>query len=436
VTPQDTHRLSKVTLRFTSASVEREFAASVEGAQLVMVRVAIVMGIVLGSVYHFWDRLAFSDDNLWRVTFIREVIHNAWLLVLLGLSFIPALKRHARALFIAGVLAFTAFFAGINTFEDTPYIFIASGVLIPMAPYLFMIGNFVLANATAIASSLLFLAIIGISRPAGVEYTLFALLLVATNFMGSLQHYHVELLRRREFIAGRALAAERQRFRDLLVRVLPERVANRLQENRAVFDACDKVVVLFADVVGFTAMAARHQPSAVVAWLNELFRKFDAVAARHGLEKIKTIGDAYMAADGLTGEAGRCDRAVAAAAELIAVARDHLRPDGSPTLIRVGIHAGPALAGIVGESRFLYDLWGDTVNVASRMEAASRPGAVLVTPEVRDEVAALYDFMEFPGTEIRGRGAMTTWMLRGPKPREHAPEDTRVRATEESGRPQ
>ena len=175
------------------------------------------------------------------------------------------------------------------------------------------------------------------------------------------------------------------------------------------------VAVVFADVVGFTSLASQHTPQQVVAWLNDLFTEFDKVIERYGLEKIKTIGDAYMAAHGLSEGVGDCARCAAAALELAAAASRQRRPDGAPVEIRVGMHVGPIVAGIVGEKRFLYDLWGDTVNVASRMEAASPPGAVLVTGEVERALRDQFELEECPEKEIKGKGMMRTWLLRGAK---------------------
>jgi adenylate cyclase len=203
--------------------------------------------------------------------------------------------------------------------------------------------------------------------------------------------------------------------------VLPEPVADRLNRGECIADLHNHVVVLFADIVGFTPVAARHAPAEVVQWLNGLFEEFDQIVERHDLEKVKTIGDAYMAAHGLHGAAGDCATSVDAALALVRLTEARQMPDGTQVRIRVGVHVGPALAGIIGQKRFLYDLWGDTVNVASRMEAASRPGAVLVTTEVRDLLHAEFDLEECPLTPIKGKGEMRTWIVRGRKPARATP---------------
>ncbi len=195
------------------------------------------------------------------------------------------------------------------------------------------------------------------------------------------------------------------------MRILPENIADRLQEGEAVADRHQQVVVMFADIVGFTAISSRTDPERVVAWLNELFAAFDEICDRHKLEKIKTIGDAYMAAQGLGENPGDCEQCVRAAIEMIKVTQSTLAPDGTPAKIRIGLNLGPCHAGIIGERRFLYDLWGDTVNVASRMEAAGVPNAILVTDEVRTELANRYDFQSLGKKEIKGRGLMNTWLL-------------------------
>ncbi|MFZ5476129.1 MAG: adenylate/guanylate cyclase domain-containing protein [Myxococcota bacterium] len=225
-------------------------------------------------------------------------------------------------------------------------------------------------------------------------------------------------LRRANFMQQRALDDARARSESLLLNILPAEVADRLKEGRrAVADHFDEVTVLFADIVGFTPIAQRLRPDQVVAFLNRLFSEFDALADQHGLEKIKTIGDAYMVAGGLpTRRADHAEAVCSMALAMLEVAARTPAPDGSPVHLRVGVATGPVVAGVIGARKFSYDLWGDTVNTASRMESHGLGGTVQVTEETWRRLDGRYSFEERGEIEVKGRGRMRTWLLRPATP--------------------
>ncbi|OLP19050.1 hypothetical protein BST81_07465 [Leptolyngbya sp. 'hensonii'] len=223
------------------------------------------------------------------------------------------------------------------------------------------------------------------------------------------------------------LRRQRRRAEQLLLNILPQPIAERLKVARQVIpqtgsawsgiaDSFGKVTVLFADIVDFTSLAAIVSPKELVDTLNQIFSTFDGLCELHGLEKIKTIGDAYMAAGGLSHP--RPDHAEAVADMALAMQqqiRTFKRPDGSPFQLRIGINTGPVVAGVIGLKKFIYDLWGDTVNVASRMESQGIAGSIQVTV---DTYEYLYDkyLLEPRGTiEVKGKGMMTTFLLKGKK---------------------
>jgi class 3 adenylate cyclase len=213
----------------------------------------------------------------------------------------------------------------------------------------------------------------------------------------------------------RALAAEQQRSERLLLNVLPAPIAERLKAGEAVIaDAFPEVTVLFADLVDFTRSSRRSSPAQVVATLNELFSTFDRLAQHHGLEKIKTIGDAYMAAGGLPDPRPNHAQAVA---ELALAMREEVArradPSGRPLAVRIGIDTGPVEAGVIGTSKFSYDLWGDTVNTASRMESHGVPGCIQVTARTYQRLQAGYRFQRRGPIPVRGMGEMVTYFLLG-----------------------
>ncbi len=210
--------------------------------------------------------------------------------------------------------------------------------------------------------------------------------------------------------AAEVIAAERERSERLLLNVLPEPIAERLKGGESLIaDGASGVGVLFADIAGFTPMSEAMSPEDIVRLLNEVFTVFDGLAATHGLEKIKTIGDAYMVASGLLQPGERH------AEDLARMALDMQREArrlGSLQL-RIGIDIGPVVAGVIGRSKFIYDLWGDTVNTASRMESGGIPGRVQVTAETAEHLRDAFAFEARGVVDVKGKGPMETFFLVG-----------------------
>lgn len=206
---------------------------------------------------------------------------------------------------------------------------------------------------------------------------------------------------------------ERERSEALLLNVLPPTIADRLlHEEKVIGDRFADVTVMFADLVDFTESSEDADPEVLIRELNDLFSAFDRLALRHGLEKIKTIGDAYMVAGGLPEQ--RPDHA-AAVADMALSVRDevskHVDPAGHPMAVRIGIDTGPVVAGVIGEHKFSYDLWGDTVNTASRMESHGVAGTIQVTPRTYQRLGADFTFEPRGPIDIKGKGRMNTWFL-------------------------
>jgi class 3 adenylate cyclase len=215
--------------------------------------------------------------------------------------------------------------------------------------------------------------------------------------------------------AHRLLLAEQERSEGLLLNVLPAPIADRLKQGEQVIaDRFPEVTVLFADLVDFTASSDRSSPERVVQVLADLFTAFDRLAARHGLEKIKTVGDAYMVAGGLP--VPRPDHAQAVAEMALAVQEEagrHRDPAGRPLQVRIGIDSGPVVAGVIGTAKFSYDLWGDTVNTASRMESTGVAGCIQVTDRAHRRLRDRYRFERRGPVQVKGKGELVTWFLVG-----------------------
>lgn len=212
------------------------------------------------------------------------------------------------------------------------------------------------------------------------------------------------------------LLEEQKRSEHLLLNILPRAVADRLRAGeRRIADHHPAVTVLFADLVGFATWSEHMLPEALVEVLDELFTRFDELAAQHGVEKIKTLGDAYMAAAGVpVARPDHADAAAALAVDMLRAAHAVQRP-GLPTLeLRIGLHSGPVVAGVVGRRKFVYDLWGDTVNTASRMESHGVPGCVQISDATRLALGPTWSMTPRGVVDIKGKGPMQTWLLRCP----------------------
>ena len=217
--------------------------------------------------------------------------------------------------------------------------------------------------------------------------------------------------------AHKQVQIEQERSEKLLLNILPGPVAERLKNsNKTIADGFADVTVMFADIVNFTQVAANMSPSQVFTMLNRIFSAFDELAEQYGLEKIKTIGDAYMVAGGLNEEVPEY---AAAIADMAVSMRDLLRRDFSINAahleVRIGIGTGPIIAGVLGKKKFIYDLWGDTVNIASRITSEGVPGMIQCDTTTYHRLADSFDFHEPQTIYLKGKGNMTVYRLIGRK---------------------
>ncbi|MGK7887723.1 MAG: adenylate/guanylate cyclase domain-containing protein [Leptolyngbyaceae cyanobacterium] len=243
-----------------------------------------------------------------------------------------------------------------------------------------------------------------------------------------------ERLKYAELAAQRALHREKERSEQLLLNILPETIAKQLMAQQEVMsplapdrldypqdliaDHFSDATILFADIVGFTQLSSRIPAEELVGILNNIFSEFDALAEEHQLEKIKTIGDAYMVVGGLPIEHPAQDH-VAAIANMALDMREAMETFSEyynrPLRIRIGINTGPVVAGVIGRKKFIYDLWGDAVNLASRMESQGQPDSIQVTQPVYERLCDRYRLKVRGVVPIKGKGDMTTYWLLGKK---------------------
>jgi len=217
--------------------------------------------------------------------------------------------------------------------------------------------------------------------------------------------------------ANQQLTVEQEKSEQLLLNILPEPIAEQLKEGQSsIAEGFSEATVLFADLVNFTKLAEKIPPSQLISLLNEIFSRFDSLTEKHGLEKIKTIGDAYMAVGGLP--MPRVDHAEAIAEmalDMLGEITMFSLERGYDCDIRIGINTGPVIAGVIGTKKFIYDLWGDTVNVASRMESHGLPGEIQVTAATYERLKHRYTFQSRGVIQVKGKGEMTAYFLTGRK---------------------
>jgi class 3 adenylate cyclase len=214
---------------------------------------------------------------------------------------------------------------------------------------------------------------------------------------------------------AREVHRERERSEYLLESLFPAKIVQQLKESdRPVAEKFDSVTVLFADIAGFTPLSSSLSAEKIVDVLNRLFTKFDRLVDQYGLEKVKTIGDAYMVAGGVPEP--RSDHAAAVADLALAMQEvvGQAQPPGEiPMKLRIGIHTGPLVAGVIGRKKFRYDLWGDTVNTASRMESHGEVGRIQVSKDVFLKLKDDFKFVERGPVMVKGKGELVTYFLVG-----------------------
>jgi adenylate cyclase len=212
----------------------------------------------------------------------------------------------------------------------------------------------------------------------------------------------------------RDLEAERARSHELLLNVLPQRIIDRLNAGETrIADRHDDATVLFSDFVGFTGISSQLAPSVLVEELDALFRDFDAICDRTGVEKIKTVGDAYLAVGGLADDGPASTEAIAETAlRMVDVVAEH-QAHNARWQVRIGLASGPIIAGVVGVSKFAYDVWGDTVNLASRLETTSEPGRIHLSAALAARLGSTHVVEPRGSIDLKGKGPTETFYLLG-----------------------
>ena len=414
-------RLARLRLRFRDPALESAFRADQFQLNLGNIRFAFLVGIALWIGWGWLLRphiLALEDQRVDAV--IRWGVFIPVLIVGFVLTFTPIFRRIwewacvAIAVVTIGVWVYYA--SNVLTLPaEYGYVGV---ILITAFSYTLLRLRFVLVVLITVVGIVAYVPYAFTARYiVDVSRVLATLYLVSFGALGGMAAYWMERYTRQLFIRRRQLDEERNRSDVLLRNILPGAIVDQLKTSSGerIAQAFDEVSVVFVDAVGSTEQAARTTPEEFAEALDRLFRWFDELADRHGLEKIKTIGDAYMAVAGAPVPApGHASAALAMAVEILEGCRDLEWPSGDPIVLRGGAATGPAVAGVIGERKFAYDVWGDTVNLASRLEEYGEPGQFLVSERTAEDATDRYALGPMRVLDIKGKGPTRARALLGP----------------------
>jgi class 3 adenylate cyclase len=414
----DARRMHPVTLRFADAVLERHFRDARIPYRFTAGKISALAGALAWSGFTLLNAVTIEDASGWLLAVRLVAIFDLVVIFAAHLVFPPG-----RWIEPVGFFALI-----VNILLSVLVIMSMSEISLPYSTpaavfTMGMVMSFALGGVTfmegLVISSFAFLCF-GVTvtwiLPQPPTLIVFQTAwMVTTAIFAGLGFYFLDRTQRIAWLRQLDLIAAQEQIRSLLHNVLPPTIAERkLAGESPIADSFAQASLLFADVVGFTPLSSKHSSREVVQMLNDLFGRFDWIVARHGLEKIKTIGDCYMVAGGLPDplpdHLGRMSRA---AIEMQRVAGEMRTPDGDRIRLRIGMHVGPVTAGVIGQAKFAFDVWGDTVNMASRMESHGEPDEIRVTEDV---VAALEGAFTFAGpetVEIKGKGPVNVWTLTG-----------------------
>jgi class 3 adenylate cyclase len=412
--------MSVVFQRFPDAATEREFVRSERIARATPIRALIVIAIATLISYMMLNPLHFPREGV--VAYSEAAI--VFIALLAGLFLATRTAFYVEKgwidlpifiLMFAAMAWLTLALAGqaaVTRFPSFAMALVQMGILVVFASLAFAgtVRLFFLWSAGVLA---LFAAWL-FALDAPTISKIYALTNFGTFFLFAL-YFNWELDRRARsvFTANAELNAERKKTEELLYNVLPQEVAARLKAGEAVADAFSDVTVIFADVVGFSNLARKLSPGHLVKLLNAFFSAADRCAQRYGVEKVKTIGDAYLAVVGgmaSCGNGAQC--AIAFSRDLIDELAGLGAESGILLQVRIGIHSGPVVGGVIGSSRLAYDYWGDTMNIASRLQGAAPPNGIAVSEATFYQIKDVQDFAVPEPVVLKGIGETLVYIAR------------------------
>jgi class 3 adenylate cyclase len=384
------------------AEARRVQAINVVGLLAIFTNVAYIIAFLL------------IDASALRTAIITMTVAIVLLFRVLALNARGSTNAATGLMFVVGPLNLTIVSMlmgiGTGTFLFLMIVPITAVLISPPHNWQIQLGGILAGMAPFVAVLLAHPAVPDVIEGTAVETGLLVVNSIVTTLFITVMGLHYRQI---ADTAEAELVLANESSERLLLNILPEKIADRLKAGEAVIaDRADAVTILFADLVGSTPMSERLTPGEMVEVLNEVFTPFDDLAVALGLEKIKTVGDAYMVVGGLP--MARPDHVEAIADMALAMREEvarHTVEGFGPLEMRFGIHTGPVVAGVIGKQKFSYDLWGDTVNTAARMESHGVPGKIQVTAAVRDRLQDRYRLEQRGPIQIKGKGVMETYFL-------------------------
>lgn len=376
-----------------------------------------VIGLVIFNLYGVVD--FFLSPTLYEKIWLIRIGVTAFSIGLLGLIGTPFGKGHLRALILTTALSISLSVIAIWGFVyPTKLPKEITGITVTM---LFcMAGLRLLMTETIGYAVIMATAFFGLVSRREVDASTLASYFVSIPLViaiGIAVSYLTEMYARKSFEDELMIALEREKSESLLKKTFPLEIANQLKVSPGIIAKReDEATVLFCDIIGFTEACTLMPPEELILALNSFFSALDRLTRDHQCEKIKTIGDAYMAVCGVpNSDKAHAERIVNLAIAIAGVASS-MTLNSVPIRVRIGVHTGPVVAGVIGESRFAYDLWGDTVNIASRMESSAPEGKIQITEATKAAIGDRYVLEKRPQVTIKGKGLMDTWLVLAKKP--------------------
>ncbi len=404
---------------FENPSDEIEYSRFRIQKIILQTQIAFVLSLITNLVFGFWDTLA--GEDVVRLMQWRFMVGLPFIAIFLSVSFWPRIQPYMVRLVFVFVLFFVPYLMfQLYLFELSSNYGLSSGsgalnialalifALVFFRPPPLMgifLGLYVLGGYFAAA---LLLSDIGIYPLSAYMFSLNGIFVA-----GAFACYMQERNLRQEFLGAKRLSVENEVLEKLLIEIVPHGLANKRKNmNDIVADSFGEVSILFSDLVGFTNLTKRLAPQHLVEILDSIFSEFDALVDTYNVEKVKTIGDAYMVIGGVGEDAGNhVERIVELAERMQEVTKDVSGALGYPLELRIGIHTGSVVGGIIGKRKMAYDYWGDTVNIASRLENSAPKGGIRVSEQTYWRVHDHFDFDAAGEVDLKGVGKMQVFDL-------------------------
>lgn len=408
-----------LTLSFTDDKLESNYRREHNHKTLKQVRVAIVIAALLYAVFAILDFIVIPDGR-WKALALRFGLVVPVLVLGYFATYHNYFKKNVQYLvivivYVAGLgIAMIAY-----TYQEIRSELHLTGTLLPIF-WAFIYSGLRFKNALIVSLLLvvtydvIFFGLSGFSIETLVSYNFFLLTCLIIGVLGG---YTIESYFRRDFVNQQVIKDEKQKNEQLLLNILPKNIADELKtQPGTIAKDYDQITVLFADLVGFSAWSLKNTAHDIVRLLNEIFSIFDSLTDKYNLEKIKTIGDAYMVTNNLRDiDHSNVESVAHFATDILRVVRSYNQRNNQNVRLRIGIHTGPAVAGVIGVKKFVYDVWGSTVNVASRMEATCPVDQIQVSVATYELLKHKFVFEDRGKIELKGHGDLQAYLLKGEK---------------------